>query len=239
MLAASNFAELQTSNNPFVVITNPGSGGGYARPEARMLPEMIWAGLGIVIGTGGIPKAYSYAYPTGTRAVIFAIEPGSSQPEGKTTSDSLLEIKSAFGLGIKQLAEILLVTRQIVYRWLDTDNPMGLQSRNRERLNAMYALAQTWLRLSGKPLGKHGDTIRLASKKTLLDLLRQDPLDSSLVIRAMIPLSQRIEKLGPKQGRPKKSVYDAMVARGFRPAKARRRTRTSHIRTVSSDPESE
>lgn len=239
MLVASNFERIQNTNNPFVVITNPGSGGGYARSEMQILPELIWAGLGIVTGTGGITKAYSYAYPTGTRAVIFTFEQTSPRSESKTTSDLLLDIKSAFGLGIKQLAEILLVTRQIVYRWLDTETPIELQARNRERLTAMHALAQTWLRLSGKPLGKFGNTIRLTGKKTLFDLLRQDPLDSSLVIRAMIPLSEKIENLGPKQGRPRKPLYDAMVARGFRPTKAGRRARTSHIRTVSSDPESE
>jgi transcriptional regulator with XRE-family HTH domain len=87
-------------------------------------------------------------------------------------------IRSALSLQIKELAEAVHVERPTVYSWINGRNTP--QPSNRERLHAIFHLAQRWTQLTNKPLGKALHAVGTESK-SLFTLMREDPIPTVLL----------------------------------------------------------
>lgn len=72
----------------------------------------------------------------------------SRRRDGITPSRIILFIKSAFGMTMIQLAQALQVERQTVYQWLDDNQIVSMQTRNKDRLNLLFEYATQWNKLS-------------------------------------------------------------------------------------------
>jgi len=68
-----------------------------------------------------------------------------------TLGEKISEIRQAFGLNIKQLADVMRVTRVTIYDWLRQDNLSVLRDGARKRLAQMQMLAAVWVRLPSIP----------------------------------------------------------------------------------------
>lgn len=68
-----------------------------------------------------------------------------------TLSEKIQEIRQAFGLNIKQLAEVMQVTRVTIYDWLRQDSLSVLRDGARRRLTHVQTLAAVWAQLPSIP----------------------------------------------------------------------------------------
>lgn len=83
-----------------------------------------------------------------------------------TLSEKIREIRRAFGLNIKQLADVMRVTRVTIYDWLRQDNLAVLRNGARRRLTHMQMLATMWAQFPpipgsylDEPLDEDGETL--------------------------------------------------------------------------------
>jgi hypothetical protein len=81
---------------------------------------------------------------------------------------------------MKELAEAVGVERPTIYSWINEQNLP--QSANRQRLHAIYRLAQQWNRLSKQPLGKALHWVDTEEGCSVFDLLRQPSIPAAAVV---------------------------------------------------------
>jgi len=125
--------------------------------------------------------------PAGSRfRVIFTTaesSPSAAPREEGTQSpsyeDQIALIRSALSLQIKELAEAVGVKRPTVYSWINDEN--SPQATNRDRLHAIYRLAQQWSRLSSSPLGKALHDVD-EQGISVFDFLRKPTISSASII---------------------------------------------------------
>jgi transcriptional regulator with XRE-family HTH domain len=91
--------------------------------------------------------------------IVFAVAETPSEkpaPRRHTPVPSLQNqvafVRSSLSLQMKELAQAVGVERPTVYSWLNERN--APHAANRERLHALYRVAQHWSQLSAAPLGK-------------------------------------------------------------------------------------
>ena len=135
-------------------------------------------------------------------------------PAAQALVERISEIKSAFGLTISQLAQVLRVQRQTIYDWIDEDHPPQVQGQNRERLAAIQRLAIQWNALCPWPAGK-GVTRYAVDGQTLLDLLSAEALDQARLTIVMRGLSEQVK--AEWQHREERSLANRLRDRGFQP----------------------
>jgi len=125
--------------------------------------------------------------------IVTAAESRSSQPVPDEQSEfpsfktQIAAIRSALSLQMKELAEAVGVERPTVYSWINDQN--SPQPTNRQRLHAIYRLAEQWNKLTSKPLGKalhHVDT----EGRSLFDLLREAPIPKSTIVDRLRVIAQ-------------------------------------------------
>ena len=85
----------------------------------------------------------------------------------------LATIRNAFGLNIKQLADVLQVTRVTVYEWLKLDAAAVLRENTRQRLVLVHMLAKAWMKLGAIP-GSYLYEPLAGTSQTLEDLLKEE-----------------------------------------------------------------
>lgn len=121
--------------------------------------------------------------------------------------DRLAAIQSSFGLPTLTMAEVLGVSRQQLYKWLDVSNDIELQGASRARFAAVEALARAWRDRSVAPLTKviH---VPLASGRTVIELLKAAAIEEAVVRAAFDELAAKL------QGQPK-SLSQKMAEAGF------------------------
>ena len=116
--------------------------------------------------------------------IVTRAECSSSQPVEDERSEfpsfktQIATIRSALSLQMKELAEAVGVERPTVYSWVKEQNTP--QPTNRQRLHAIYRLAEQWNKLTSSPLGKalhHVDT----EGRSLFDLLQDSPIPTSTI----------------------------------------------------------
>jgi|LSQX01.2.fsa_nt_gb transcriptional regulator with XRE-family HTH domain len=90
--------------------------------------------------------------------------------------EQIATLKSALSLQVKELAQILGVERPTIYSWINRRNTP--RSASREKLFALYRLAQQWNRLSTSPLGSALHEADEAGT-TLFHLLRNPTLSTT------------------------------------------------------------
>lgn len=102
-----------------------------------------------------------------------------------STSDMLGVIRTSFSLNISELARVLRVERPTVYAWLKDENEP--QRSNRERIVAVWRLAQRWREAVQQPL-RELKKIPVIDGDSILELLSDEPL-------RIHPLTEQLDRL--------------------------------------------
>ena len=121
--------------------------------------------------------------------------------------DRLTQIQTAFGLPVLVLAEILGITRQGLYKWLDATKEITLQESSRQRLAIIERLAKLWAERTKAPLSSVAHE-PVEGERTVLQILTDAELDEVSITNIFDKL---IEKL---QGKTK-SLSQRMADAGF------------------------
>jgi transcriptional regulator with XRE-family HTH domain len=111
--------------------------------------------------------------------------------------EQVASIRSAFSLQMKELAQALDVERPTVYSWLNDRNTP--HAANRDRLHALYRVAQQWNELSHDPLGKaihEADTHGVS----IFSLLTQEPLPVAMLQIRLAEAARRSVSAAPRLG---------------------------------------
>jgi hypothetical protein len=160
----------------------------FAAASTGMASNTGWAA---VVGTGGTaanmikqgqPSTTSWRSPESLIAEIDERASGVriSTDEGAKVlggADLIAEIKAVLGVNVTDLAAIARVSRQAIYDWIGEGQ---VSEANYERLLALRQLCLDWQSRATRPLGRllH---VKNTDKRSLLDLLEQDPLDRTLI----------------------------------------------------------
>lgn len=137
----------------------------------------------------------------------------------KLRVDRLTHIQAVLGLPMLELAGLLGITRQGLYKWLDASKEIGIHETNRQRLSTIEQLSKQWSARSRAPLNSFAHE-PLKNGQTLLQLLKADSLNEAAIISAF---DEVIEKLMGKS----KTLSQRMVDAGF--------TRRPSARTLPAD----
>lgn len=153
-------------------------------------PLVIGVALaGLTVGTGGALTSSSWV-EVGRRTRITNVwyelarvsdETITSQEELLNLQEQLAAIQHYFALNIKELAEILRVSRPTVYSWLRTEQEPQLA--NLTRITELYELTRTWLTISIKPIGNWVRT-PVAGGHTLVQLFSEEYLNKQAISTA-------------------------------------------------------
>jgi len=121
--------------------------------------------------------------------------------------DRLTAIQASLGLPTLVMADVLGITRQGLYKWLDAAKDITLQEVRRLRFDAVERIARAWKDRSVAPLAA---AVRepLASGQTVYELLSANAIDEVAIVAA---LDELLAKL---QGEPK-SLSKKMAEAGF------------------------
>lgn len=110
----------------------------------------------------------------------------------QSAGDQIRCIQAALGLTVSHLAAVLYVERQTIYNWLQAEEPPVLQSRTRTRLAEVVDWSRKWNQRCPRPAGKLAASLDLG-QGTLLDLLKQTPVNEAALQSAMNALAESIE----------------------------------------------
>ncbi len=110
----------------------------------------------------------------------------------QSAGDQIRFIQAALGLTVSHLAAVLNVERQTIYNWLQAEEPPVLQSRTRTRLAEVVDWSRKWNQRCPRPAGKLAASLDLG-QGTLLDLLKQTPVNEAALQSAMNTLAESIE----------------------------------------------
>lgn len=130
----------------------------------------------------------------------------------QTTSDNrtaqrIAELQAILGFSLRDLAQVLGVTRQGLYKWLDAKRAVRIQGANRDRFDQVERLMRVWRDLASTPLSSVASE-PLESGQTLRQLLIEKEIDEDSVREALQELSRRLNE------RPR-SRSQRLAARGF------------------------
>src|SRR5436853_1514686 len=103
----------------------------------------------------------------------------------------LTAIQAAFGFPAVTLAEILKVSRPALYKWLDAEQDTTLRPENQRRLALIEMLAAKWRARSNAPLSSVAHE-PVAQGRTVLDFLKDEPMDENSVKAAFERLVKKI-----------------------------------------------
>lgn len=109
----------------------------------------------------------------------------------KLRVDRLTYIQAVLGLPMQVMADILGVTRQGLYKWLDVTKDISLQEANQHRLAVVERLVAQWRERSNAPLGSLVN-IPLTNELTVLDMLKGS-LDERAITNAFDKLAAILE----------------------------------------------
>lgn len=110
----------------------------------------------------------------------------------QSAGDQIRFIQATLGLTVSHLAAVLNVERQTIYNWLQAEEPPVLQSRTRTRLAEVVDWSRNWNQRCPRPAGKLAASLDLG-QGTLLDLLKQTPVNEAALQSAMNALAESIE----------------------------------------------
>lgn len=121
--------------------------------------------------------------------------------------DRLTAIQAAFGLPNQAFAEVLGISRQGLYNWLDASEHIKLQAASLQRLASVERLAKLWREHSNAPLSSVARE-PLPGGRTVLDMLTDESLNEAAVVGAFDELVAKLH------GQPK-SLSQKMNEAGF------------------------
>lgn len=132
----------------------------------------------------------------------------SSSATAKLRVDRLSKIQASFGIPMTDLAAILAITRQSLYKWLDSEREIVLQEASRERLVSIERLAAAWSNSNSAPLSLAAKE-PLASGQSILNLLAQPVLNEDAIKEAFAELLGRLAAMP-------KSLSQRMTEAGYK-----------------------
>lgn len=163
-----------------------------------------------VVGVGSAALDGWTQWAAITKKLLQQQEPKSkliAKAAAKVRINRLTQIQTAFGLPTLVLAEILGITRQGLYKWLDATKEITLQESSRQRLAVVERLAKLWTERSNRPLSSVVYE-PLNGEQTLIQILTESTLDETKIANIFNGL---VEKL---QDKPK-SLSQRMADAGF------------------------
>jgi DNA-binding transcriptional regulator YiaG len=122
--------------------------------------------------------------------------------------ERLAAIQAVLGLSTLDLARVIGITRQALYKWLDATKDMKLQEATRDRLAAVERVAKRWRERSPAPLVSVAQE-PLANGGTVLALMVGENFDEAAVVGACNELLAKL------QGKPK-SRSQKLADAGFK-----------------------
>lgn len=133
--------------------------------------------------------------------------------------DRLTEIQTSFGLSTLVLADVLAITRQGLYKWLDATRDITLQESSRHRLAVVESLSKVWQQQCKAPLSSVAHE-PVAGGRTVLEMLKEPTLVEEDVTAAFGELAAKF------RDKPK-SLSQRMAEAGY--------TRRPSARALPSD----
>ncbi len=191
------------------MIVPPSTGcAGIPRGAFNCSPFVIGFALaGVTIGTGGsltVPSwfdlsrracATTVSYEVGRFRDITAVP----SEDLLSTQEKLAAIQHYFSLNVKELADVLRVSRPTVYSWLRTEQET--QPGNLIRIAELYKLTQLWQTISIKPIGNWIRT-PVIDGRSLVQLFSDEHINKEGVSAAF----QMVDALSKKAQRAKKQI---------------------------------
>ena len=115
-----------------------------------------------------------------------------------SVSDMLACVRTAFSLNVKQLAQTMGVERPTIYTWIrDEGEP---RPDNLRHLRAVWELAELWLKLARRPIGKLLQAV-VVDDQSVLDLLVAKPLRTHVLQEQLRRISDQLAPTPPGKGR--------------------------------------
>ncbi len=165
-----------------------------------------------IVGIGGGSSRWSKLFLalSGKLSGILNAEPTTTP---RLRVDRLAYIQGALGLQMQELAQVLMISRPNLYKWLDPAKEITLQGAKRERLALIERVANAWSKESTSPFGAIARET-LSNGKTLIDLLSVPDVDEHEMISA-------IREAATKKRVTQLSASQKMAKAGFARRKAR------------------
>jgi hypothetical protein len=159
--------------------------GGRAPASFELNRRLLMAVLPRCIGSGFIPPSgvvmvATLPMPSGTSPASAAPDVGRAEAALRP-ADRLAYIERWLSLSVTQIAQVLSVGRQAIYRWREN---APLRPENARRLAALCDVGGRWADLAGVPLGSQVVT-PLVGRGTLVDLLSASDWDWPTIDHAM------------------------------------------------------
>jgi len=134
---------------------------------------------GLVREQGAVPAVLKSS--GSTRVESSSVVPAVTEAALSLT-DLLLTVRTAFGLSVSQIANVMLVERVTIYAWMQSNSMDSVRGHNRERLRTLHGIAAEWA--SKPPL--YGKFLRenLPDGSCVFDLLTAHEIDPSALEQA-------------------------------------------------------
>lgn len=126
---------------------------------------------------------------------------------GKLRVDRLVTIQTALGLPTLALAKIFNISRQGLYKWLDSSNDITMQEANHKRILSVEHLAKLWLERSKAPISTLAYE-PLANGRSVVEMLSADVLVES-------DIAQAFDELLIKLNSKPKSLSQQLTEAGY------------------------
>jgi len=134
-----------------------------------------WAGQ----AKEALQKAASKERRTSTAAARFRVE-------------RLAALQAAFGFTIQDLASVLGISRQQLYKWLDAANDIQLQEASRVRLSTVERLAREWTLRSKVPLSSISREA-LTGGSPIFAMMSADVIDETVIVSSFDELVAKLQ----------------------------------------------
>lgn len=147
----------------------------------------------ILVGTGGnlTTDIVQVEEGTGSEELIYKVNaPEYSNTKLTINVDEINAIKSYLGLNNSEIAKILQVQRQTIYDWLHGSMP---RSSNLERLYQLCEIADYWHSINAQSVNRYLHK-PVVNDQSLFRLLLADPLDITVIYKALNQISEVIAK---------------------------------------------
>lgn len=106
--------------------------------------------------------------------------------------DRLATLQAAFGFTTQELAQVLGISRQQLYKWLNAAKEVKLNEASRERLAVIERIAKAWASHSTMPLGLVSRE-PIADDGTVFGMLSANVVDEATIVRAFDGLAVKLQ----------------------------------------------
>jgi len=106
--------------------------------------------------------------------------------------DRLATLQAAFGFTTQDMASVLGISRQQLYKWLDAANPIQIQEAGRVRLSIVERIAKEWMSRSKVPLSSVSRE-NVAGGSSVLSMMTADIMDETVIVGSFDELLAKLQ----------------------------------------------